>query len=222
MFTVLSTLAVVATASHTFREKNAELQAPSQFSTIQASQQFEGQLSMSASPVSMAYWTQTQINTVCNWSSTSSITMLYEASAASFYKADLLRAIAGKQRILLVGRTYAGQVVGGYTGNAVIPTGTTSSWLTSSNMFIFNLGTSTKWSSSYSSLNIWYNSYPTSTYNDIIDFGYHNALQFECPSEWPKVSYMKSNDFVSDPTNLSFGIPTTDTSLQAVEAYQLN
>ena len=222
MFTVLSTLAVVATASHTFREKNAELPVANQFSTIEASQQFEGQMSMSAAPTSMAYWTQSQINTVCNWASASSITILYEASAASFYKADLIRAIAGKPRILIIGRTYGGQVVGGYAGNAVIPTGTTSSWLTASNMFIFNLGTSTRWTSSYSSLNIWYNSYPTSTYNDIIDFGYHNALQFECPSEWPKISYIKSNDFYSDPTNALLGIPTTDTSLQAVEAYQLN
>ena len=55
----------------------------------------------------------------------------------------------------------------------------------------------------------------------MIDFGYHNALQFEVnPSGITTVSYTKSNDFYNDPTNTQMSILTSD--MQAhLEVYEI-
>ena len=89
-------------------------------------------------------------------------------------------------------------------------------------MFIFRLnGNPVKWTTSYSSLNIWVNAH--SAYSDMIDFGYNNALQFESYNNGTcYVKYTKSYDFYADPTNVDLGVPTTLSALIIFEVYEVN
>jgi hypothetical protein len=168
--------------------------------------------------VSMAL-SNSQIQTLLSWTSARSIYQIYSATIGNFNKNSWKSAITGRNNLVFVGKTYTGAVVGGFIGNATIPTYDTSRWLNSPNSFVFNLKTNKKWYTSYSSLNIWINTY--SSYTDLIDFGYHNALQFEAINGFITVSYTKSNDFYSDPTNIQMGVLTSDMQLSSFEVYQI-
>jgi len=169
-------------------------------------------------PLSMAI-SSSQMSTLLSWTSGRRISQIYSATPGRFFKSQWKNAIAGRSNLVFVGKTYSGAVVGGYTGNVAMPTVETSQWLSSTNMFVFNLKNNGKWTSSYSSSNIWINTY--SSYTDLIDFGWHNALQFEASNTIPTVSYTKSSDFLSDPTNTNIGVLTSDMQLTSFEVYQI-
>ena len=122
----------------------------------------------------------------------------------------------------MIGKTLTGVIVGGFAGDAWMPScfDKTSQWLSSPNMFIFNLNQGNKWHSSYSSLNIWVNTY--TDYDDLIDFGYHNALQFEYDDAVLTAKYSPSNDFVSEPTAFNFGFTSDSQTLRSIEVYKVN
>jgi len=168
--------------------------------------------------VSMALSTS-QMQTLLYWTNARSIYQIYSVSPGYFNKYSWKSAISGRKNLVFVGKTYTGAVVGGFIGNATIPTYETSSWLSASNSFVFNLKTNSKWYTSYSTSNIWINTY--SSYTDLIDFGWHNALQFEANNGFPTVSYAKSNDFYSHPTNTQMGVLTSDMQLSSFEVYQI-
>ena len=162
-----------------------------------------------------------QKSTLTNWvANATSITQVYSAQSGSCDKGDFIQAISGRSNIIVVGQTFDGATVGGYTGSAAIPTSNTTSWITGSNMFIFNLESSQKWTSSYTSLNIWINTY--SQYSDVIDFGYHNALQFEVANGECTVKYNKSFDFYADPSNTAVGVESTNEDLSSIQVFQVN
>ena len=164
--------------------------------------------------------TQTQLNKFLTWIPRSrSIYQIYNSYTGGFSKTTLCNTIKGRSNLIFIGRTTSGAVVGGFTGNALIPTYATSSWLSASNMFVFNLNTYTKWTSSYSTSNIWINTQTSSL--DIIDFGWHNALQFETTGYSATVSYIKSNDFYSDPTSSQMWVTSSDTTLAQFEVFQV-
>ena len=164
--------------------------------------------------------TQAQLNQFLTWIPSSRVIyQIYNSYTGSFSKSSLINTIKGKSNLIFIGRTTSGAVVGGFIGSAVIPTYATSSWLSASNMFVFNLNTYTKWATSYSSMNIWINTQTSSL--DIIDFGWHNALQFETTGYSATVSYIKSSDFLSDPTSSQMWVTSTDSTLAQFEVFQV-
>jgi hypothetical protein len=164
--------------------------------------------------------TQAQLNQFLTWIPSSRVIyQIYNSYTGGFSKASLINTIKGKSNLIFIGRTTSGAVVGGFTGSAVIPTYATSSWLSASNMFVFNLNTYSKWATSYSSMNIWINTQTSSL--DIIDFGWHNALQFETTGYSATVSYVKSSDFLSDPTSSQMWVTSTDSTLAQFEVFQV-
>ena len=119
-----------------------------------------------------------------------------------------------------MGKTTSGYVVGGYTGQAYIPTTSTSKWLTAADLFIFSLTTGTRYMTNYTSLNIWANTISTS--QDLVDFGYHNALQFESRSgSMGQVYYVQNTDFNYPPSVSSFTYYSGYNSLQNFEVWQM-
>jgi len=170
-----------------------------------------------------------QMQTLLTWTNARAIYQIYSVSPGYFNKSSWKSAIAGRNNLVFVGKTYTGAVVGGFIGNARIPTYETGQWLSSPNSFVFNLKTNKKWYHSYSSLNIWINTYSWCTddcdscadYCDLVDFGRHKALQFEAPNGFPTVSYAKSNDFKRDPTNTQMGVLTSDMQLSSFEVYEI-
>jgi len=120
----------------------------------------------------LLYWITN--NTSTYWQN---LTQIYSSAAGTFDKSELNAAIMGRSKLVVVGRTQNGTVFGGYTGASSVPTYQTSSWIGANDMFVFNLNTNSKWNTAYSSMNVWVNTY--TSYNDLIDFGWHNALQFE-------------------------------------------
>jgi len=144
----------------------------------------------------------------------------YVAPNGVINKSTLMTAIAGLSNLIVVGKTSSGYVVGGYTGSATIPTTSTSKWLSASNSFIFSLTTDIKYSTAYSSLNIWVNRVSSSL--DLIDFGYHNALQFEARSGLNgQVYYTTNADFKSPPSVSEFTYYSGYNSLSNFEVWQM-
>ena len=162
------------------------------------------------------------INLLRSWIGyNASISRIYYAPASGINKASLLNAIQGKANLVFVGKTTSGYEIGGYTGSAVIPNYSTATWITGSNMFMFSLNLQAKYSTAYSSLNIWINT--QSTYDDIIDFGYANALQFETSvsgAGW--VNYKVNNDFYSPPSVASMTGAADYVNLANFEVYQVS
>jgi len=161
-----------------------------------------------------------QRNRILSWTNGTSVTRIYQSGPLAFNKNEWADAIANRANIVVLGRTIAGAIVGGFTGETVMPSSKTSRWLTSPNMFIFNLKRGLKWDSSYSTLNIWINTF--TVYNDLIDFGYHNALQFEYDDNVLTAKYTKNNDFQNDPTVSEFGLSSETLSLTSIEVYQVS
>ena len=128
----------------------------------------------------------------------------------------------GRSKLVFIGRTPNGIVFGGYTGNSYIPSYETTSWIGGTDMFIFNLNSNTRHMTSYSSMNIWISTY--SSYSDLIDFGWHNALQFEVNSDMEvTASYIDSYyyDFTTYPYGHMFGLSSSDLILDSFEVYQV-
>ena len=115
------------------------------------------------------------------------ITQVYGSYMGTFSKSAWFNAVKGRTNLVFVGTTPQGTIVGGFTGSAQIPQTATSTWLSSPNMFVFNLNNNTKWTTSHTSYNIWVNT--MTSYTDLIDFGWHNALQFEYTGYRTTVSY---------------------------------
>ena len=79
-------------------------------------------------------------------------------------------------------------------------------------MFIFNLKKTRTWNTVHSSLNILINTNTGNIIENLIDFGYHSALQFDYnQNEGLTVRYSKSGDFINDPTNNEINIPDEKT-----------
>jgi len=170
--------------------------------------------------VSLAALSETHKTRILGWTNGTAVSQIYQAGPVAFDKDAWAAAIANRTNLVVIGRTVTGSIVGGFTGETAMPTTKTSQWLTSPNMFIFNLKKGNKWHSSYQTLNIWINTY--TIYNDLIDFGYHNALQFEYDDYVLTAKYSKSNDFVSDPTASKVGFATETLSLTSIEVYQVH
>ena len=111
-------------------------------------------------PVSMAI-TRADVQTLYNWTGGRRMYQIYAATHNTFNKEAWRAAISGKNNLVFIARTLSGKVVGGFTGDAYIPLYETSQWLTSPDSFVFNLKSEpkTKWNHSYSSSNIWINTY---------------------------------------------------------------
>ena len=159
------------------------------------------------------------MGTLRTWTGATRLSSIYNTYSSGFNKDAWVNTIKGKSHLVFVCQTANRAVLGGYIGSAQIPTTPSAAWLHAPNMFIFNLKTNTKWSSAYSSSNIWINT--QSTYDDLIDFGWHNALQFEKHGKSAKVKYTKSNDFVSDPTAAQVGVSSSATGIYQFEIFQM-
>lgn len=86
-------------------------------------------------------------------------------------------------------------------------------------MFMFSLTLQSKYYSNYNSLNIWINT--MSNYDDIIDFGWGNALQFESRvGGQGQVTYRVNSDFISPPTVSAMTGSSGYVSLVSFEVYQ--
>ena len=162
------------------------------------------------------------INLLQAWiGGTPQLNKIYSAVNGRINKASWVQAVQGKSNLVIVGKTASGQEFGGYTGSAVIPTTSTSGWLTATNMFMFSLNLATKYVSNYNSLNIWVNT--IAAYDDMIDFGYANALQFESrASTNAQVKYTYNSDFYSAPAATSIVGSALYTSLVAFDVYQVS
>ena len=148
------------------------------------------------------------MTTLRTWTGATRLQSIYNTYSSGFNKAAWVNTVKGKSNLVFVCQTTARAVLGGYIGSVQIPTTPSATWLSSPDMFIFNLKTNTKWTSAYSSSNIWVNT--QSSYADLIDFGWHNALQFEQNGRSAKVTYAKSNDFLADPTAAQVGVSSAN------------
>ena len=155
------------------------------------------------------------------WTDGSSISQIYQCSNGTFNFTEWRNVTIGASNLIILGRTTDGTVVGGYTGNQSFPTYLTFSWISSSDMFIFNLKKGKKWDTSYKTSNILVNTYGDHLHT-LIDFGYNSALEFDFDDEnQPAVKYAKYGDFKKDPSNSDFGIPEGKTPLTSFEVYQI-
>ena len=161
------------------------------------------------------------INLLKSWiGANATLNRIYSAPNGRINKSALLSAVQGRSSLIFVGKTQSGYEIGGYTGNAVIPTTSVAQWLTGSNMFMFSLNLQAKYSTAFSSLNIWINT--QANYDDIIDFGYANALQFESRTSGAgQVNYKVNSDFYYPPTVASMTGVSGYVALNNFEVYQV-
>jgi len=144
---------------------------------------------------------------------------IHHSYSGELNRASLLNTLKGRSNLIFIAETTSGAIVGGFTGSAVIPTNETSTWLSASNMFVFNLNTLSKWDTSYSTSNIYVDTRPDAV--NLIDFGWHNALQFEIFNNSATVSYSESGDFISDPTSSDMRINTSGFTVAELRVIQI-
>ena len=139
--------------------------------------------------------------------------LLYSHTPGSFSKSEWANSVRNQSNLAIVGTTIDGTTIGGFTGNATIPAYDATTWIGGSDMFVFNLALNRSWVPTFSSLNIWINTF--NQYADLIDFGYHSSLQFEGYSGHVFVRYFQdprlhhnAYDFEGNPDYLAIGLPS--------------
>ena len=159
-----------------------------------------------------------QSQTLLNWVNGTNMTRIYNFVSGTFNKGSFEQIVGGYSSLFVIGQTQDGGVFGGYL-NTTYPGYETQTWISDSSMFIFNMNLYSKWTTSYSSSNVWINTYDY--YDDIIDFGWHNALQFEACGANVCARYTPSNDFYNEPSNVELGVSSSNVVLNSFQVYKV-
>ncbi len=113
------------------------------------------------------------------WTNGTSLEQIFDAETEDFKEEDWKNVLAARSNIIVLGRTVDGVIVGGFTGSALLPSSKTQTWISSPEMFIFNLNKSKTWKTKYSNSNIQVNTNTGSLIDNLIEFGSQSALEFD-------------------------------------------